>query len=107
MIIVEKNEGEKIPYDVMGNLLVLNDELYLNLQMYERDFPVQLDVCHNDFDMLTMGLSKSYVAQIDIPAREYELIETDNKNEDGEYISAMMPIPFNIDRVTLILWGVN
>lgn len=105
MIIVEKTEGSKIEHEIMGNLLVLDNAIYLNLPIYERDYPVSIDISRNEYGMLTMGLSRSYVAQIDIPEREYELVETDNQDEDGNYISARMPLPFDFNKVTLTLWG--
>lgn len=108
MILFEKTEGEKIPYSQMeGNLLVLDNTVYLNLEMYERDFPVQLDICRNDFGMLTMGISRAYVAQIDIPAREYVEVDTGEVDEDNNPVITREPQPFDMNKVTLTLWGVN
>ena len=107
MIIVEKTEGPKIQHELMGNLLVLNNELYLNLSMYERDFPVSIDISHNDFGMLVMGLSRAYVAQIDIPAREYKEVETEEVDEETEeFKTELKALPFDVSKVTLTLWGV-
>lgn len=106
MNVVEKTPGEKIPYDLMGNVLVLNQELYLNLPAYQRDFDVQLDVSRNEYDMLVMGLSRSYVAQIDIPAREYEEVPTGEKDDEDNDITERRPLPFDLNTVTLTLWGV-
>lgn len=103
MNVVEKNEGKKVPYELMGNLLILNQELYLNLAAYERDFDVDIDVSKNEFGMLVMGLSRAYVAQIHIPARSY--IELEVKEEEGESTTKREAVPFSVDNVTLTLWG--
>ena len=104
MKVVEQNEGTKISYDLMGNVLILNQELYLNLAAYERDFDVEIDISRNEYGMITMGLSRAYVAQIHIPAREY--IETEVESaEEGEEAVEREAVPFNIDNVTLTLWG--
>lgn len=102
MIIVNKNEGQKIPYAVIGTLLVFNEELSLDLSKYERDFPVHLDICRNEFEMLTVGVSKKYVAEIEIPARVYEEVETGE-----EYPTELVPVPLDMDTVTLTLWSVE
>lgn len=106
MIIVEKTPGEKIPYELAGNLLMINQELYLNLPAYQRDYPVSLDITRNEYGMLVMGISRTYVAQIDIPAREYVEVDTGEVNDDGQPITEFQPQPFNIETVTLTLWGV-
>lgn len=104
MNIVEQNEGTKISYDLMGNILILNQELYLNLAAYERDFDVEIDISRNEYGMLVMGLSRAYVAQIYIPAREY--IETEVEgDEEGENTVEREAVPFSMDNVTLTLWG--
>lgn len=104
MNVVEQNEGTKISYDLMGNVLILNQELYLNLAAYERDFDVNIDVSHNEYGMLVMGLSRAYVAQIHIPAREYIENEVEG-GEEGENTVEREAVPFNINNVTLTLWG--
>lgn len=111
MIIVEKQEGAKtIPYEIMqgtNGLLILDNQLYLNLPTYERDFPVHLDVSKNEYGMLTMGLSRAYVAQIDIPAREYKEVDTGEVNEEGDPIIEKVAQPFDLKKVTLTLWEVK
>ena len=103
---VEKNEGTKIPYTLDGTKLNINDEITLDLAKYERDFAVHLDVCHNDYGMLTMGLSSNYVAQIDIPARQYTY-ETDGVDDKKVPIQKKVIIPFSTDNVTITLWKVE
>lgn len=91
MIIKEMNVGTKVAYEVAGNKITFgDDEITLNLSKYERDERVVVDICRDDEHILIAGLSKYYVANIIIPAREY--------NEGT-------PVPFDIDKVELDLWA--
>ena len=80
--VINMNEGNKIDYEIIGNKIIFADELMLNLEKYERDDPMHIDVCRDEFGCLCMGLANNYVAQIDIQAREYEYIE-DGQDEEG------------------------
>lgn len=106
MNIVEKNAGKKISHRVSGTKLNLNDELILDLAKYERDFDVNIDICQNEFNMLVMGLGRRYIAQIDIPARQYKEVVSEGAENEGETIK-LEPVPFSIDRVTLTLWSIE
>lgn len=107
MMVVHKNEGPKIPYTVSGNMISFRDgELSLDLEKYERDFPVHIDICENEFTMLTVGISRRYVAQIDIPAREYEFVEN-GTDEQGNPKYDKVVAPFSMDKVTLNLWTIE
>ena len=98
MIIINKNEGEKIPYEVTGTRICFDDELTVNLQKYEQDDPVHIDICYDRRKNLMLGTvrAKAYVAEIDIPARQYE------PGEDG----ALTPVALDMDTVTLTLWAI-
>lgn len=107
MIVVEKEPGTKIEYSAAGNMISFRDgELSLDLSRFERDFPVHIDICENAFRMLTMGISRKYVAQIDIPARKYTEVQ-DGVDEEGNPKMVMQPVPFSMDNVTLTLWEVE
>jgi hypothetical protein len=105
MNVVNKNEGPKIPYVVEGEIIRFDDEISINLSKCERDFPVHIDICRNEFDMLTFGLSNKYVAQIDIPGREYYDSEN-GTDEEGNPKIERVAYPFDIDNITLTLWEV-
>lgn len=107
MIIVEKEPGTKVEYSASGNRISFRGgELSLDLSRFERDFPVHIDICENAYGMLTMGISRKYVAQIDIPAREYTEVQ-DGVDEEGNPKMVMQPVPFSMDNVTLTLWEVE
>lgn len=98
MNVIEKNEGAKVPYSVDGNKITIRDEMTLDVSKYERDYPVNLDICNNKDGILIVGLSDYYVAQLEIPERQY------TEETVGEDVT-MVPVPFDMDNVTLVLWA--
>lgn len=125
MIVVEKNEGKKIPYTVDGTKICFDDDLTINLAKREQDFDVHIDVCYDGDQELCIGAAagRSYVAEIDIPERKYtepepmpadELAEQDAGEETVEETSEptmhdstpIEPIPLDMDKVTLTLWAI-
>ena len=101
MIVVEKNEGTKIEYEVSKTKITFADELMLNLTKLEKDWDVHRDICMDADGNLTTGVGDGlyYVAEIDIPAREYE------KPESEEELPTAKPL--DMDKVTLTLWGLE
>lgn len=95
MIIIEKNEGTKIPYEVSGKRITFDDDLSLNLAKQEKDWPVHIDICVDGDGNLCNGTGAGlyYVAQIDIPAAVY----------NDEQVSQ----PLDMDTVTLTLWSID
>ena len=77
MIIVEKNEGPKIDYEIQNTAtkkkITFDDDLTINLIKREQDWPVHIDICFDHDGELVIGTAagRAYVAEIDIPAREY------------------------------------
>ncbi len=102
MIIVEKNEGVKIPYEEFGTKVCFDDDLTINLAKREEDDPVHIDVCHDDDGALVIGAAagRMYVAEIDIPARTY--------HEEGEgEEKTLVPDPIDMEKVKLTLWAIK
>ena len=101
MIIVNKNEGTKIPYDLNGTKLCFDDDLTINLAKRQEDWPVHIDICYDADKALVIGavVGRSYVAEIDIPEREY----TPGETEDDPPV----PVPLDTDKVTLTLWAID
>lgn len=106
MIVIEKNEGLKIPYEVSKTKIMFNDELMINIEKYERDFEQHLDICRDENRCLAMGLATNYVAQIDIPARQY-IDVMDGVDEEGKDKIVKSPLPIDMEAVTLTLWNVE
>lgn len=87
MEITNWGRGNKIFYEVQGSVISFNDgELTLDLAKHQRDFARTVDVCQDKFGGLTMGLAENYVAQIEIPAREYEYVEAEGGWRSGSRI---------------------
>lgn len=112
---VEKNSGKKISYEVRKNKITFDDDLTINLEKRESDCDVHIDICFDADKNLVIGAAagRRYVAEIDIPARRYEEVENENysETENGDYEMRepkfnRVPVPFDMDRVTLTLWEV-
>ena len=111
MIVVEKNQGAKIPYQVDGTRITFADDLSINLAKREEDWPVHIDICAGATGELVIGAAagRSYVAEIDIPPRMYVDTETPVTLSDGE--ETIQPqseaVPLDMDQVALTLWAVD
>lgn len=101
MIIVNKNEGKKIPYELTGAKLCFDDDLTINMAKRQEDWDVHIDICYDENKTLVIGASagRSYVAEIDIPAKEYVPGETEADEP--------VPVPLDTDKVTLSLWAID
>ena len=101
MIVIEKNEGTKIDYEVNGTRITFDDELTLKLAKLQKDEPVHKDICYDSDGDLVIGTAggKYYVAEIDIPAIEYE--EPEGEEE------APVAKPLDMDAVVLTLWSID
>ncbi len=107
MIISKKNAGTYVQYELADTRLSFRDgELMLDLSRYERDYPVHLDICENAYGMLILGPSRRYVAELDIPAREY-MVKKGEPDDLGFPILTRIAVPFDVDKVSLTLWAVE
>ena len=90
------NSGNHIPFTTQDCAITFNDELTLNLRYYERDEPVHLIIARNRLDMLVIGGEQggSFVAEILIPARNYETVTAD---EEGMQALAAAGIDIGTD----------
>ena len=103
---IEKTGGDKTAARVSGTKLILgDDEMTLNLIKYERDDPVHIDIGLNARGFLTFGVSDRYAVQIDIPAREYDLVDTGELDENGAPRMKKVAKAFRMENVTVTLWG--
>lgn len=87
MKVTELNEGKKITYAVKKTVLTLDGgRIALDLQKYQKDYPVTLDfmtdgegnMLMNAFDSL-----RAYVAEIRLPAYETETVEVEDEETDA------------------------
>lgn len=111
MIVIEKNEGTKIGYEVVGTKIYFNDELMINLAKVQKDDPVHKDICFDSEGDLIIGTEggRYYVAEVDVPAMEYEEVPSESsENESGMNSGvSLVAKPLDMDKVTLTLWSID
>lgn len=121
--VIEKNEGRKIDWRQSAAKLTFgDDELTVNVAKYQKDWPVQLDICGDQDGNLVLGAGEGryYVAQVDIPAAKYtapQPIEPDEAQADSEAgsneggtqqrFTPAEPIPLEMSDVILTLWALD
>lgn len=83
MKVTELNEGKKIAYAVKKTVLTLDGgRIALDLQKYQKDYPVTLDFMTDGEGNLLMNAFDSlraYVAEIRLPAYETETVEVEGE----------------------------
>ena len=106
MIIVEKNAGPKIDYDIQNTAtkkkITFDDDITINLAKRQEDYDVHIDICYDADDELVIGAAagRRYVAELDIPKKTYHEVG------EGEEVS-LEPDPLDMDAVTLSLWAIE
>lgn len=84
MKVTELNEGKKIAYTVKKTVLTLDGgRIALDLQKYQKDYPVTLDFMTDGEGNLLMNAFDSlraYVAEIRLPACETETVEVEDED---------------------------
>lgn len=112
MRIDEMTKGTKIAYRQTGTRLDFADgALTVDLARWQEDDPVTVDIKATRKGNLTTGKGSYYVAQADIPAREYrEVLETESAAEGGESSGSggeRQPLPLDMDKVVLHLFSID
>lgn len=134
MNVIELNEGRKVEYELRGTKLDFADgTLTMNLAKYQRDYPVTKTITGDaEGNLLIDGSdSRFYVAEVEIPAIEYEDVEVEGEAENATATAAVEDAekteeeatpaedtapkthierkakPLNTDNVTLRLWSIE
>lgn len=123
--VIEKNAGEKIAFEQSGTHLIFgDDEIMLNAAKYQKDWPVEVDICRDKADNLTIGTASGlrYVAQVMIPAATYtetvneepEAPEADTEGAEQTENGSMNQQnvqrdknPLDMGDVTVVLWSIE
>ena len=83
MKVTELNEGKKIAYAVKKTVLTLDGgRIALDLQKYQKDYPVTLDFMTDGEGNLLMNAFDSlraYVAEVRLPVYETETVEVEDE----------------------------
>lgn len=104
MIVTEKNEGQKIAYTAKGTVINFDEMISVNLAKFQKDTETVIDVSLDEDMNLTTGLGRWYVANIVIPPRKYDMVDTGEVSEDESPIFERVAKPLSMDEVQLILW---
>lgn len=120
MKIIDKNAGKKIGYSLTGTKLELADgALTLDLARYQQDNTVTRDIMVDSDGFLTMGRGRYYVAQVEIPAKQYtetvlpaeETASAAESETGGESMNRERIVrtaePLNTDDVALYLFAID
>lgn len=110
-------EGEHIAYSTSKKSITFgDDDLTINLKNRQGDEDITVDICSDINGNLVIGSDNSgarkYVAQVTIPAKEYDYEETENPsyNKDdktsSKTITTRTEKPFDIDACTIALWAI-
>lgn len=105
--VIQKDTGEKIQWEQNGQRLSFDDEaLTVKVPKYQGDEARTLDVCRDRTGDLMLGVQPSgrYVAQIEIPAAEYDEVTT---GEGEEATTTRTRKELDMAAVKLILWSVE
>lgn len=123
--VIEKNEGTKIDFRQKGAKLYFgDDDLILRCDTRQREHPVHIDICADEDGNLVTGVDGAkgyYVAQVDIPGIAYAEQEaevetepaaeaedsTDAPEKTPEKRTERVPLPLNMEDVTVTLWSID
>ncbi len=120
MNVIEMNDGRKVDYALRKTKLTFADgALTIDLARYQRDYTVTKDIMADGDGNLLVGTNgRYYVAQVEIPAIEYEETvveaepmpaaegeEPDGSTETRTTVERTAK-PLDTDEVTLRLWSV-
>lgn len=104
--VIEKNAGKKISYEMDGNTLWIGDAIAMKLQRLQTDDVVKKDICADKDGNLVFGLGENYVAQVEIPPREYDYIAGE-PDGDRKPTTEKVQKSFDVSRCTLTLWSIE
>lgn len=90
----------------MVRLLWIGDAIAMRLPRLQTDDTVKKDICADADGNLVFGLGENYVAQVEIPPKEYEYIEGETDAEGKKTVERVQK-DFDISKCTLILWSIE
>jgi hypothetical protein len=102
-----KQPGSYIEWEQRGATLSFDDDaLCLKPAKYQMDEARTVDICEDRQGCLVIGAASGirYVAQVEIPAAEYEEVTT---GEGEEQTTERVKKPLDMGDVTLVLWAID
>ena len=105
MIITHLNEGPKADYSVNGTVLTVHG-VAIDLAARQQDVQTVVDISlGSDLTTAAEGVGAWYVATIVIPPREYQLVDSGQKDDQGNPIMIPQALPLDMSKVELRLWA--
>jgi hypothetical protein len=108
MKIIHKNEGAYVDYSLNGSLLSFrSSELTLDLAQLERDYPVSITISEDETGRLIQGVSRRYIAELELPARRSFVEKTGVADDFGFPVLRRVSLAFSADNAALTLWALK
>jgi hypothetical protein len=108
MILQKKNEGVYIPFALGGDgtrISFADGALEIDLAAEQRGYPRHIDISEDEDGTLVTGPAFRYVAEIDIPARAYEIYKKGYADDVGIEQIGRKTLPLEPDLIVLTLWA--
>ena len=103
-----KNDGSYTGYSLDGTVLSFRGgELTFDLARLQRFNPVKVTISEDEGGNLVTGISRRYVAEVDIPAKRRAAEKTGAVNPFGFPILRRVNDSFDAAGVVLTLWAVR
>lgn len=102
-----KQPGSYIEWEQRNYTLGFDDDaLSVKVTKYQMDEANTVDICEDRQGRLVIGAASGirYVAQVEIPAAEYEEVTT---GEGEEQTTERVRKPLDMGDVTLVLWNIE
>lgn len=110
MIITEFTTGDKVPYKLTGTVLLMGqgeNTLEIDIANRQKDVEICIDIRQDAAGTITEDKGQAYVANIKIPAKIYEIVDTGIKNEKDEEIYKRQALDIDMEAVELVLWPLS
>ena len=110
MKIKQMNSGNYIPYTVTGTTVVIgsNPEITVDMAVKQSDSWETVDISHDAQGNLIEGVGVKYVANVQIPPKRYQLVDsTETRPDLTTYVTKKkQAIPLNPAECILRLWSI-
>ncbi len=104
MTIRYKNAGSYPAYSLTGHILTIG-ELQLELAALAQDEPLHLTVSADAADRLMLGTGYRYVAELDLPAKQYAIEKIGYTDDFGYPALCKVELPYPLEDIELTLWA--
>ncbi len=102
MIIREIEARPHIGYSVGTKILTIGG-VKINLPKQQGDSQTIINITR-DGDTIKKEGGNRYVATVFIPPKQYEMVDANKKDENGNAVYNKVAVPLDFDKVTLALW---